>query len=120
LFAFNQHPEQRETAVNVSLYSVLVGGLPSIPQEEIDQDDIEAAVGLADTKRVDWQLAFATKYFDACVPNPPGYSSSVAAITILPSATDLANAWGKWYERQDSFVDYDLFEKLSKKRLGTK
>ncbi|KAI2494347.1 Calcium-dependent channel [Fragilaria crotonensis] len=91
------HPEQRETAVNVCLYSVLVGGLPSMPQEEMDEDDIEAAVDLANTKRVDWQLAFATKYFDSCVPNPLGYSSSVAAVTILPSASELANAWGKWY-----------------------
>lgn len=63
----------------------------------MDEDDIEAAVDVANTKRVDWQLAFATKFFDACVPNPHGYSSSVAAVTILPSASDLANAWGKWY-----------------------
>lgn len=68
-----------------------------MPQEEIDMEDVEAAIGLADKKKLDWQLEFATKYFDACVPNPPGYSSSVAAITILPSASDLANAWGKWY-----------------------
>ena len=101
----------------MSLYSVLVGGLPSLPQEEIDQDDIEAAVDLADTKRVDWQLAFATKYFDACVPNPPGYSSSVAAITILPSAADLANAWGKWYAaagqlRRLRFIRETIQEKI--------
>eukprot|EP00546_Thalassionema_frauenfeldii_P009907 CAMPEP_0178919294 /NCGR_PEP_ID=MMETSP0786-20121207/14351_1 /TAXON_ID=186022 /ORGANISM="Thalassionema frauenfeldii, Strain CCMP 1798" /LENGTH=449 /DNA_ID=CAMNT_0020593197 /DNA_START=333 /DNA_END=1679 /DNA_ORIENTATION=- len=91
------HPEQRETTVNIGLYSVLVGGLPSYPEEEIDREDIEAAVGLANTKKVDWQLEFATKYFDSCVQNPQGYSSAVAAITILPSAFDLSNAWGKWY-----------------------
>lgn len=92
-----QHPEQRDTVVNVGIYSVLVGGLPAVPQDEIDHEDIEAAVGIASKKKLDWQLEFATKYFDACVPNPPGFSSSVAAITILPSAADLANAWGKWY-----------------------
>ena len=58
---------------------------------------MKEAIALANKKRLDWQLEFATEYFDACVPNPPGYSSSVAAITILPSADDLANAWGKWY-----------------------
>lgn len=91
------HPEQRETTVNVGLYSVLVGGLPAYPEEEIDKEDIEAAVGLANIKKVDWQLEFATKYFDSCVQNPQGYSSAVAAVTILPSAFDLSNAWGKWY-----------------------
>ena len=78
----------------MGLYSVLVGGLPSAPDEEIDRDDVEAIVDEADKMKLDWQLEFATKYFDSCVPNPPGYSSSVAAITILPSASDLANAWG--------------------------
>eukprot|EP00547_Thalassionema_nitzschioides_P003598 CAMPEP_0194208912 /NCGR_PEP_ID=MMETSP0156-20130528/7215_1 /TAXON_ID=33649 /ORGANISM="Thalassionema nitzschioides, Strain L26-B" /LENGTH=1137 /DNA_ID=CAMNT_0038935977 /DNA_START=263 /DNA_END=3676 /DNA_ORIENTATION=- len=91
------HPEQRETTVNVGLYSVLVGGLPAYPEEEIDEEDIEAAVGLANRKKVDWQLEFATKYFDSCVQNPQGYSSAVAAVTILPSAFDLSNAWEKWY-----------------------
>lgn len=103
--------------VNVAVYSVLVGGLPAMPQEEIDQDDIEAAVGLANTKKLDWQLEFATKYFDACVPNPPGYSSSVAAITILPSAAHLANAWGKWYAaasqlRRLRFIREVIHEKI--------
>lgn len=100
------------------MYSVLVGGLPCIPQEEIDKDDIEAAVGLADTKRVDWQLAFATKYFDACVPNPPGYSSSVAAITILPSATDLANAWGKWYAAAGQLRRLRFIRETIEKKIG--
>jgi hypothetical protein len=68
-------------------------------------------------KRLDWQLAFATKYFDSCVPNPPGYSSSVAAITILPSASELANAWGKWYAaatelRRLRFIRMTIGEKI--------
>jgi len=95
--AWIPHPEQRETVVNVGLYSVLVGGLPASPDIEIDEEDVEAAIGLANKKKVDWQLEFATKYFDSCVQNPQGYSSAVAAITILPSAFDLSNAWGKWY-----------------------
>jgi Calcium-dependent channel, 7TM region, putative phosphate len=91
------HPEQRETVPNISLYSVLIGGLPAAPIEEINQDDVEAAVIASRRQNIDWQLTFAGEYFDRCVPNQPGYSSSIAAITILPSATDLARAWGKWY-----------------------
>ncbi len=37
-------------------------------------------------------------FFDQCVPNQPGFSSSVAAVTILPSAPKLALAWRMWYK----------------------
>ena len=43
------------------------------------------------------QLSVTTCFFDYCVPNPPGFSSSVAAVTILPGASQLAAAWKKWY-----------------------
>jgi hypothetical protein len=91
------HPEQRETVPNIALYSVLVGGLPAAPQDEINNDDVEAAVFASRRQNIDWQLTFAGEYLDRCVPNQPGYSSSIAAITILPSAPDLAHAWSKWY-----------------------
>mmetsp|Transcript_8864 Transcript_8864/g.18772 ORF Transcript_8864/g.18772 Transcript_8864/m.18772 type:complete len:991 (+) Transcript_8864:58-3030(+) len=91
------HPEQRDTVPNVELYSVLVGGLPSLPSEVVDEQDIEAAVGYSRRQSIDWQLAVATSFFDHCVPNQPGFSSSIAAITILPDAPELARAWRKWY-----------------------
>lgn len=84
----------------------------------MDEDDIEAAVALANTKRVDWQLAFATKYFDACVPNPLGYSSSVAAVTILPSASELANAWGKWYAAAGQLRRLRFIRSVIQKKVG--
>jgi hypothetical protein len=31
------------------------------------------------------------------VPNQPGFSSSVAAVTIIPGANDISRAWRKWY-----------------------
>jgi hypothetical protein len=37
-------------------------------------------------------------FFDQCVPNQPGFSSSVAAVTILPDAPKLAKAWRAWYK----------------------
>ena len=91
------HPEQRDTVPNVELFSVLVGGLPALPSEVVDEQDIEAAVGYSKRQSIDWQLAVATSFFDHCVPNQPGFSSSIAAITILPDAPELARAWRKWY-----------------------
>ena len=91
------HPEQRDTVPNVELYSVLVGGLPSLPSDVVDEEDIEAAVGYSRRQSIDWQLAVATAFFDHCVPNQPGFSSSIAAITILPDAPDLARSWRMWY-----------------------
>ena len=37
-------------------------------------------------------------FFDQCVPPQPGFSSSVAAVTILPDAPKLAKAWRTWYK----------------------
>jgi hypothetical protein len=92
------HPEQRDTVPNVALYSILVGNLPSLPQQAIySEEDVEAAVASSKKMSIDWQLALTTAFFDQCVPNQPGYSSSVAAVTILPGATDLAKAWSRWY-----------------------
>lgn len=91
------HPEQRDTIPNVSLYSVLVGGLPSLPEEAIEDIDTEAAINMAKRQSIDWQLSVATTFFDHCVPNQPGFSSSIAAITILPAASDMTLAWRKWY-----------------------
>mmetsp|Transcript_1760 Transcript_1760/g.2442 ORF Transcript_1760/g.2442 Transcript_1760/m.2442 type:complete len:1420 (-) Transcript_1760:1101-5360(-) len=92
------HPEQRDTVPNIELYSVLVGGLPSLPSEVVDEQDMEqAALGFSRRQSIDWQLAVATTFFDHCVPNQPGYSSSVAAVTILPDAPELARAWRRWY-----------------------
>ena len=48
------HPEQRETVPNIELYSVLVGQIPSIPSEIIDERNMEAALGTQEN--LDWQL----------------------------------------------------------------
>ena len=50
------------------------------------------------TRTVDWHLALTAAFFDHCVPNQPGFSSSVAAVTVLPSSTAIASAWRKWYK----------------------
>jgi hypothetical protein len=90
------HPEQRDTVPNVELYSILVGGLPSLPTEVVDAQDVEAV--FSRKQSIDWQLAVTTAFFDHCVPNQPGFSSSVAAVTILPAASHLTEAWNQWYK----------------------
>ncbi|GKY91495.1 hypothetical protein MPSEU_000121700 [Mayamaea pseudoterrestris] len=91
------HPEQRDTVPNVALYSLLVGGLPSLPVESGEGVDAEEAVNFGRRESMDWQLSLTTTFFDHCVPNMPGYSSSVAAVTILPAASEMTLAWRKWY-----------------------
>jgi hypothetical protein len=90
------HPEQRDTVPSIGLYSLLVGGLPSLPTEVVDREDMEAV--FSRKQSVDWQLSVATAFFDHCVPNQPGFSSSVAAVTMLPAAFHLTEAWNKWYK----------------------
>ena len=91
------NPEFRDTVPSVELYSVLVGGLPSLPDEVVNSKDVKTALGFSNQATIDWQLAVATTFFDHCVPNQPGFSSSVVAVTILPGAPELAKAWRKWY-----------------------
>lgn len=86
------HPEPLETVPNIALYSVLVGGLPSLPEQAGDNLRL-----FSKRESIDWQLELAATFFDHCVPNQPGFSSSVAAVTIIPSANKLATAWRKWY-----------------------
>ena len=84
------HPEQRDTVPNVALYSVLVGGLPSLPEQAADSIDKEVTNQFSKRESIDWQLSLTATFFDHCVPNQPGYSSSVAAVTIAPGAKELA------------------------------
>jgi len=92
------HPEMRDTVPNIALYSVLVGGLPSLPEQAIDPMNGGDAVHLTARDSIDWQLSLTAAFFDHCVPNQPGFSSSVAAVSIMPSSQAIAVAWRKWYK----------------------
>jgi hypothetical protein len=91
------HPEQRETVPNIAIYSILVGGLPSLPEQAADSFDPTSTMQFSQRESIDWQLSLTTAFFDHCVPNQPGFSSSIAAVTIVPGANDLSVAWRKWY-----------------------
>lgn len=91
------HPEQRDTVPNIELYSVLVHNLPALPSEVMYNSHEHDVITFSRRQTMDWQLTVATSFFDHIVPNQPGFSSSVAAVTVLPSATELATAWRRWY-----------------------
>jgi len=98
------HPEQNDTPPAIALYTVLVGGIPSKPYfgapepNEIDgSPDIEAGPKANDNSDTEWQLSVTSAFFDHCIPNQPGFSSSVAAVTILP------NAKGKFSNQRNLF-----------------
>jgi len=90
-------PEQRETVPNIELYSVLVGGLPCLPSEVLISNCKDGKGLNKAHSAIDWQLELVSSFFNHCVPTQPGYSSSVAAVTILPDAPSLARAWRRWY-----------------------
>lgn len=81
------HPEIRDTVPNVSLYSVLY----KLP------DYFYSTATTTSASMLDRQLSATADFFDRCVPNQPGFSSSVAAVTILPDSAQVAKAWRKWY-----------------------
>ena len=82
------HPEVRETVPNVSLYSALYRLPP----------DYYVRSGSPNMSTVDKQISATIDFFNKCVPSQPGYSSSVAAVTILPDSSHVANAWKVWYQ----------------------
>ena len=116
-------PEQRETVPPIQLYSLLVGGLPSLPDEGEDKDDNKSSSNNNKRQAIDWQLSLTAAFFDHCVPNQPGFSSSVAAVTILPSSKAIALAWRKWYTaasklRRLRFIRAQLAIKLHQELMG--
>ena len=114
------HPEQPENIANVSLYSVLVGKLPALPEEATDSYDAESAQDYTKRDSIDWQLSLTATFFDHCVPNQPGFSSSVAAVTVLPSSSEMTDAWRKWYGaasklRRLRFIQKQIAERRKKR-----
>eukprot|EP00536_Pseudo-nitzschia_multiseries_P004604 jgi/Psemu1/253742/estExt_Genewise1Plus.C_770053 len=91
---FLPHPELRETVPNVSLHSVLYK-LPSNLRSNFDFDS-SGTSGKTPTL-LERQLDAAVEFFDQCVPNQSGYTSSIAAISMVPDAKQLTKVWGKWY-----------------------
>ena len=79
-------PEEACTVPSIELYSLLVKNIPDNPEDVLTSADIES--GLYES--VDWQSELIRSFFHQCIPAQPGYSSSVAAITILPEPAKIS------------------------------
>ena len=100
--------------------SLIVAGIPNIPDEILESDTSNAQH--EEQRIIDWQLSITTAFFDRCTPNQPGFSSSVAAITVLPGSRQLAQAWNRWYGaaaalRQLRFIRSTIADQLVEKHL---
>ena len=69
------HPEIMDTPPSIGLYSVLY----KFPKAMVTYDTDGAS-------QVDRELIAARDFFDEIVPPICGYSSSVAAVTVLPNS----------------------------------
>jgi hypothetical protein len=108
------HPEMRETIPNVCLHSALYK-LPSNLDTNFD-DTSEKSL-------LERQLAAGVEFFDQCVPNQPGFTSSIAAITMVPDAQKATKVWGKWYAcgskmRRLRYIKSHLETRLKMQREG--
>ena len=86
-------------------------------------DNVEDSVQYEEQQLINWQLAITTGFFDRCCPNQPGFSTSVAAITILPGARKLSQAWSRWYNaaaalRRLRCIRSAIADRLSEKYLN--
>jgi len=79
------HPEITETPPGIGIFSVLY----QLPRSMVTYDTDGATT-------LERQLVATTNFFDEIVPPESGFSSSVAAVTILPNAKLLAKARAKW------------------------
>jgi hypothetical protein len=79
------HPEIRESPPSVGIFSVLY----QLPRSMVTYDTHGATT-------LERQLVATTNFFDEIIPPDAGFSSSVAAVTVLPNASLLAKANSKW------------------------
>jgi hypothetical protein len=102
---FLPNPETRETVPPIALYSSLY----KLPSCDVDYTIEEMLKETAD-------------FFDKCVPNQPGFSSSVAACSILPDPSHIARSWSLWYKcasqaRKLRFITHQLKVKQNEQGL---
>mmetsp|Transcript_4818 Transcript_4818/g.12258 ORF Transcript_4818/g.12258 Transcript_4818/m.12258 type:complete len:1303 (-) Transcript_4818:886-4794(-) len=102
------NPELRDTPPSIGLYSVLYQLPSSLLTYESD--------GHTQTER---EQAATARFFDECIPNQAGFSSSVAAVTVIPNAQSVAKVWTQWYTfksklRRLRFIRKTLAEKVAK------
>lgn len=125
------HPEMRETIPNVSLNSVLYQLPDNLQYALNDPDDDnmdpnqQSPKSTFNSSLIERQLAATVDFFDQCVPNQPGFTSSVVAVSIVPDATAVSTAWVQWYKcgkrlRRLRYIKKLLEERKQMQRDGVK
>lgn len=99
-------PELRDTPPSVGLYSVLY----QLPESLVTY----GTDGATPTER---RLVATVNFFDECVPPQPGFSSSVAAVTIIPDASRVARAWMRWYAVESKIRRLRYVKKVLREKL---
>jgi hypothetical protein len=108
---FLPHPEMRETIPNVSLNSVLYQLPNQIKEYDNNKKGDDDGQSLLER-----QLDATVSFFDKCIPNQPGFTSSVVAVTIVPDAKRVAKAWMKWYDCGKKFRRLRYIKYMLEKR----
>jgi hypothetical protein len=115
---FLPHPEMRETIPNISLHSALYKLPSNLCTNFEDSTNGEKSL-------LERQLEAAASFFDQCVPAQPGFTSSIAAVTIVPDARKLTRVWGRWYVlgnkmRRIRFLRQQIRHRKEMQRTGRK
>ena len=92
--AWIPHPEQPDTVPNVEPYSILLGPLKLQQKHHHNDNDDEATMPSS-------QLALFMKdmihTLEKELPQEPGYTSPICAITVVPCAKGIGPVWRQWY-----------------------
>eukprot|EP00980_Cylindrotheca_fusiformis_P021063 scaffold8070_cov117-Cylindrotheca_fusiformis.AAC.11 len=91
--AWIPHPEQPDTVPNIEPYSILLGPLPK-PRPIMD--DEEVGVDLISFPQQIFLQRIIQQLEDQ-LPQEPGYTSPICAITLVPTAKDVGPIWMQWY-----------------------
>jgi len=86
-------------------------------------NDLESAAEAATATRVEQihrQLHLIKSLFEKALPHEPGYSSPIAAVTIVPCANQVGKAWRKWYLTATKMRRLKLVrQQIQKRRRGS-
>jgi hypothetical protein len=84
---------------------------------ELVPDTFRLLCCLCSQTQLERQIVATTNFFDECVPAQPGFSSSVAAVTIIPDAARVAKVWMKWYKIETKLRRLRYIKKIVRHKL---
>jgi len=115
--AWIPHPEQPDTVPNIDPYSVLIGPLPKVSrfalkdgiQHKEEDNKFLAPHNMVNNSSL--SLSFHDDHYpqqlllrsivqqlEEQLPQEPGYSSPICAISVVPTAKEVGPVWMVWYD----------------------